>query len=443
MFSVGYHIDMNDLDSYQIDKKLEPILDEMHQVGVKIDAHYLNDLSQKLGLKLLKLEEGIYNDIGHKFNVNSPSQLAKILYEELKIKPRDAGIKRKKTHHSTSATDLAKISHLHPAIEKILEYRELNKLKNTYLDPLPKLADKNSRVHTTYTVDTSTGRLSSKNPNLQNIPIRTDLGKEIRKAFVAEKGCKLLVADYSQIELRIAAHFSEDPTMISAFGRGHDIHRTTAEELGIDRRAAKTVNFGILYGISSYGLSENLKITPDEAQNLIDKYFLAYPKLAEYIAKTIKKAEETGFVETLFGRKREIPELSSPIDRVRKFGERVAVNSPFQGTAAEIIKLAMIEINRKSIGDRLTSIATFNVDRQSTNKHKTNDVTNNDKRTANNESRLILQVHDELVFEVPEDEIKQTTEIVRDIMENTVKLKVPIIVDIKTGKNWGELEKIC
>jgi len=416
------------MNSYQIDRKLEPILDQMHQIGTKIDVDYLNQLSQKLGLKLLKLESEIYNDIGHKFNINSPLQMAKILYEELKIKPRDAGIKRKKTHHSTGASELEKIKHLHPCISHVLEYRELNKLKTTYLDPLPKLADENNRVHTTYAIDTATGRLSSKNPNLQNIPIRTELGKEIRKAFIAEKGCKLLVADYSQIELRIAAHFSEDPTMMGAFAKGHDIHKTTAEELGVDRRTAKTVNFGILYGVSAYGLSESLKISQDEAQMLIDKYFLAYPKLAQYIAQTIKNAEETGCVKTLFGRKREIPELHSPINQVRKFGERVAVNTPFQGTAAEIIKLAMIEIDKKLLAVSHSPLAK-------------NSKANSQQLKANI-NKLIMQVHDELVFEVPEQDVKKTAEIVKDAMENAVKLKVPVIVDIKAGKNWGELEKI-
>jgi DNA polymerase-1 len=424
------------INSYQIDEKLKPILDEMHQTGVKIDANYLNNLSQKLGLKLMKLENEIYNSVGHKFNINSPSQLAKILYEELKIKPREVGIKRKKTHHSTSAQDLAKIINLHPSVNLILEYRELNKLKSTYLDPLPKLADENGRIHTTYEVDTATGRLSSKNPNLQNIPVRTELGKEIRKAFICEKGYKFIAADYSQIELRIAAHFSEDPTMIKAFKNNHDIHKTTAEELGVDRRTAKIVNFGILYGISDYGLAQNLKISPEDAQALIDKYFLAYPNLLKYISKTISKAEKDGYVETLYGRKRTIPELHSQIERFRKFGERVAINTPFQGTAAEIIKIAMIEIFKK-----FQSEASVKKQEASTkNKEK---ILNTNFQILDSESvKMILQVHDELIFEVPEAKVKQTAELVRDIMENAVKLKVPIIVDVKAGKNWGELKEL-
>src|SRR3990167_6626003 len=417
------------MNSYQIDEKLKPILNQMHQTGVKLNVDFLNNFSQKIGLKILKLESEIYNAVGHKFNLNSPSQLAKVLYEELKIKPGQSGIKRKKTHHSTSAESLGKIEKLHPSIKQILKYRELAKLKNTYLDPLPKLVDQNSRLHTTYMVDTSTGRLSSKNPNLQNIPIRTDIGKEIRKAFVAENGYKLLAADYSQIELRIAAHFSGDKTMIDAFKEGKDIHRTTAEELGIDRRTAKVVNFGILYGISSYGLSESLRIPPEDAQALIDKYFLTFPKLAKYIQETIQKAQSNGYVETLYGRRRYIPELQSPIERLRKFGERVAINTPIQGTAAEIIKLAMIEISRKvfSIEKLVSSI----------------DIQNTSHKILDTDSvKLILQIHDELVFEVKEEKIKEVAEIVRDSMENVVKLSVPIIVDLRVGKNWREIESI-
>jgi len=413
------------MNSYQIDEKLEPILNQMHEAGIKIDVDYLNNLSDKIGMKLLKLESEIYTLVGRELNLNSPSQLAKVLYEELKIKPGESGIKRKKTHHSTSAESLAKIETQHPSIKKILEYRELAKLKNTYLDPLPKLVDKNSRLHTTYMVDTSTGRLSSKNPNLQNIPIRTEIGKEMRKAFVAEKGYKLLAADYSQIELRIAAHFSQDETMLKAFKEGKDIHHATAEELGIDRRTAKTVNFGILYGISSYGLAESLKIPQEDAQTLIDKYFVSFPKLAKYIQQTIAKAEDTGYVETLYGRKRMIPELHSPIERIRKFGERIAINTPFQGTAAEIIKLAMIEV-----ANRLSHIA--------------NRKEKNDKPYAISHmpAALLLQIHDELVLEVPEEDVKDVTEIVRETMQNAVKLSVPIIVDLEVGKNWGEMEKI-
>jgi DNA polymerase-1 len=419
------------MDSYQIDKKLEPILAEMHQVGVKIDVDFLNNLDQEIGLKILKLESEIYNSIGHEFNINSPSQMAKVLYEELKISPSGSGIRKRKTHHSTSADDLAKIEGLHPVIPHILKYRELNKLKTTYLESLTKIVDENNRIHTTYTVDTATGRLSSRNPNLQNIPIRTELGNKIREAFIAKKGYKLLVCDYSQIELRIAAHFSEDPEMMKVFNEGKDIHSSTAAELGVDRRTAKVVNFSILYGVSAYGLSETLKILREDAEFLINKYYTAYPRLAEYIAKTIKLAERDGYVETMFGRRRLVPELKSTIGRVRKFGERVAINTPFQGTAAEIIKLAMIEISKKFQSE-------VSIQKLVSSKK----ILDTGFQILDTESaKLILQVHDELVFEVPESDIDKISLEIKDIMENPVKLKVPLVVDVKIGKNWGELEK--
>jgi len=407
---------MKMLNSYQIDKMLTPILDEMHKTGVKIDVLFLQKLSNEVNLKIKTLQEKIYELIGKEFNINSPSQLAEILYKELKIKPSNTRIKKGKTHLSTGVNDLHKIEKLHPAISKILEYREFSKLYNTYLKPLPKLIDDKSRIHTTYAIDTATGRLSSKNPNLQNIPVKTEEGRKIRRAFVAEKGYALLAADYSQIELRIAAHFSEDPTMIKAFKSGKDFHKTTAEELNTSRRTAKIVNFGILYGISSYGLSENLKCSVEEAQNLIDKYFLAYPKLAEYISKTIQKVQTIGYVETMFKRKRMMPELQSDIDNIRKFGERIAINTPFQGTAAEIIKIAMIEIDKEL---------------------KTKSNAQNTKY-----SKMILQVHDELIFEVPEKQIESTAQMIKDIMENSTKIKVPIKVDIKFGNNWDEMKEI-
>lgn len=416
---------MNIMDSYQIDRQLEPILRQMEKTGVKIDFPYLAKLNEKVSLQLLQIETKIYNSVGHKFNINSPRQLAELLYKDLKIKAQASGIRRGKTHPSTSARDLAKISHHHPVIKLILQYRELAKLHNTYLEPLPRLIAADGRIHTTYAIDTITGRLSSKNPNLQNIPIRTELGKEIRQAFVAEKGCKLLVADYSQIELRIAAHMSHDRIMCKTFQGGEDIHKATAEELGVDRRTAKTVNFSILYGVSAYGLAETLKISVEEAQSLIDKYFLAFSQLHSYIQDVIKNAYQQGYVETMFGRRRLIPELQSPIDRLRKFGERVAVNTPFQGTAAEIIKLAMIEISKKFQSE--ASIQKLAAS----------------KKILDTESaKLILQVHDELVFEVKEDKIKNVAEIVREAMENVVKLKVPLIVDLSVGKNWGEMSDI-
>lgn len=416
---------MNKMDSYKIDKLLQPILRQMEKVGVKLDISYLAKLSEKVWLELSELEDTIYERIGHKFNLNSPSQLAKVLYRDLKIKPSQSGVRRGKTHHSTNAESLKKVKHLHPAIEKILKYRELAKLKNTYIDPLPKLVDENDHLHTHYAVDTSSGRLSSKNPNLQNIPIRTELGSQIRQAFIAESGYKLLKADYSQVELRIAAHLSNDKNMIAIFNAGRDIHAETAIELGCDRRTAKVVNFGILYGISSYGLAQTLKIPPEEAQIYIDRYFLTYPDLKKYCDNTINSALKNGYVETLYGRKRQLPELKSPIDRVRNFGRRAATNTPIQGTAADIIKLAMLALNKQ--------LTTYN-SQQSESPKKLIE--------ANEANKLILQIHDELVLEVIEDKITELAKIVKDAMENVVKLKVPLIVDLEVGKNWKDTEEI-
>jgi len=396
------------MTSYELDSQLEPVLRQMEDHGIKIDVSFLSNLSEKIGLKLLKIESEAHSLIGHDFNLNSPSQLAKILYKDLKIDSRQAGIKRKKTHLSTGANDLEKIRHLHPIVDLILKYREFAKLKNTYLDPLPKLVDENGRLHTHYAIDTASGRLSSKSPNLQNIPKKGETGNEIRGAFISQPGYKLIVADYSQIELRIAAHFSGDTTMIKIFNEGKDIHGATAEELGVDRRTAKIVNFGILYGISSYGLAETLKITPEEAQMLIDKYFMTFSGLREYISKTIESVKEQGLTVGLLGRERIIPEINSESDRLRKFGERVAVNHIFQSSSADIIKLAMLELSKK----------------------------------LDKDTKMLLQIHDELVFEVKNTSINESVTIIREIMESVVKLKVPIIVNISAGEDWSNTREL-
>lgn len=423
------------INSYQIDKKLDPILRQMEKDGVKLDAEHLSHLSQKAGLELLKLESEIQESLGRKFNLNSPSQLADVLYTKLKIEPAKHGIRRRKKHYSTGAQDLNKIRKVHPVVDNILKYRELAKLKNTYLDPLPKLIGNDDRLHTHYAVDTATGRLSSKNPNLQNIPAKSDFGTEIRKAFVAEKGHKLLIADYSQIELRIAAYFSQDPVMIEIFRKGEDIHHATAEELGVARKTAKAVNFGILYGVTAYGLGEMLEIPPEEAQILIDKYFARYQCLQRYINKITIETMRRGYALTLFGRKRYIPELRSPIERVRRFGQRIAVNTPIQGTAAEIIKLAMIAINSK--------LQTLNPKQIQSPKSKfQNQLTNQPINKSTAKVKLLLQVHDELVFEVSENRIKETAANVKEIMESVVQLKIPLVVNLSVGKNWEESEEL-
>lgn len=412
------------MNSYEIDSKLGPVLREMEKVGVKIDVSYLAKLSLKLQNELGQLQEKIGKIIGGNVNLNSPKQLAGALYQKLKIEPRKSGIKRRQTHYSTRAEDLGKIRTLHPVVDLILKYRELAKLKNTYIDPLPKLVDKNDRLHTHYAVDTSTGRLSSKNPNLQNIPIRTEIGSEIRRAFIAEKGCKLLIADYSQIELRIVAHLANERRMCKIFQEGGDIHRAVAEELGCDRRTAKVVNFGILYGMSSYGLATTLKIPEEEAQIYIDKYFTTYQHLKSYQDKIINDTIANKYVSTMFGRKRQIPELFSPNPRLQNFGKRAAINTPIQGTAADIIKLAMCELGKELRAKSKESDTKLYALR----------------RTP--AAKLLMQVHDELVFEVPDDKIEEVAKIVKEAMENVVKLQVPIIVDLEVGNNWKETEEI-
>lgn len=415
------------MTSYQIDKQLEPILRQMEKTGVLIDVDFLAKLDNRATLELAEIQENIFALTGKKFNLNSPSQLANILYQELKIQPSKSGIKKKKTHHSTSASDLKKIESLHPSIKYILKYRELSKLKNTYLDKLPEMVDEDNKLHTTYKIETATGRLSSSNPNLQNLPAVNEdsLGGKIRRAFKPSLGRKLLIADYSQIELRIAAHLSGDESMIKIFNNNKDIHTKTAEELGVSRRTAKVINFGILYGMSAYGVSETLGINVEDAQGLIDKYFLTYPQLAKYSQKIVAEAQEKGYVETLYGRRRELSELFSPIERIRNFAQRAAINTPIQGTAADIIKLAMVAINKKLSVKNKESI---------------------DKLKAGGcklQANLILQVHDELVFDVAEDQFNDVALMVKDGMENVVKLKVPLIVNLYKGNNWGELEKFA
>ncbi len=415
------------INSYQIDKKLEPILRQMEKTGVLIDADFLIKLGNSATLELEEIKAKIFELFGKKINLNSPSQLANILYNELKIQPAKSGIKRKKTHHSTSAADLKKIQNLHPSIIYILKYRELSKLKNTYLNTLPEMIDANNKLHTTYKIETATGRLSSSNPNLQNLPAVNDtLGGKIRRAFVATPGNKLLVADYSQIELRIAAHLSEDKNMIDIFRKGDDIHAKTAEELGVSRKTAKVINFGILYGMSAYGVSETLGINVEDAQSLIDKYFLTYPGLTKYTQTVVAEAEKNGYVETLFGRRREILELFSSIERVRNFGQRAAINTPVQGTAADIIKLAMMDIS-----NQLSEISC----QKDTKKLRA--------EGCRLQANLIMQIHDELVFDVPENRFNECAQMVKEKMENAVKLKVPLVVNLYKGNNWGELEKIA
>jgi DNA polymerase-1 len=393
---------------------LMEVLADMERVGVKIDAEFLKKISVKLGADMGTTEKTIFELAGTQFNINSPKQLAEILFDKLKLTP----IKKTKTGYSTNVDVLEELASVHSLPAEILKYRTLTKLKSTYVDALPLMINpKTGRLHTSLNQTVAaTGRLSSSDPNLQNIPIRTEVGREIRKAFIAEHGASLLSADYSQIELRILAHMSADPALIETFQRDEDVHTRTASEIfGLDpaeitsemRRKAKAVNFGIIYGISAFGLAQDIGVSNSEAKKYIDSYFARYPQVREFIDKTIQDAKTNGFVTTLFNRRRFIPELTSSSAPVRNFGERTAVNTPIQGTAADLIKLAMIHIQKQLAQKGL-------------------------------KSKMILQVHDELVFEIPDQEIEVMKKLVKEEMENVLALKVPIKVDLGVGKNWDE-----
>ncbi len=397
-----------------IEMPLMEVLADMERTGVKVDAPFLNAMSRKLEKEIAGIEKTIYELAGTEFNINSPKQLADILFVKLQLTP----VKRTKTGFSTNVDVLEALAHLHPLPAEILRYRTLAKLKSTYIDALPAMINpKTGRLHTSLNQTvTATGRLSSSEPNLQNIPIRTDVGREIRRAFIAEPGSSLLSADYSQIELRVLAHMSGDPSLILTFQNNEDVHTRTASEIfGLPpeeitpemRRKAKAVNFGIIYGISAFGLAQDIGVSNTEAKRYIDNYFARYPKVREFIDRTIDSAKTRGYVTTLFERRRFIPELASSTAAVRSFGERTAVNTPIQGTAADLIKLAMIRIHARLAGQSLRS-------------------------------KMILQVHDELVFEVLDKEIEPMKLLVREEMEGVLTLSVPIEVDIGTGKNWDE-----
>ncbi|MBI4262628.1 DNA polymerase I [Candidatus Uhrbacteria bacterium] len=404
----------------EVEMPLVPVLIAMETAGVKIDTEFLGALSQQVGSRLAVLEKEIHGLAGEEFNVQSPIQLKKILFEKLQISTK--GIGKTKTGLSTAADELEKMKGAHPIITPIIEYRELAKLQSTYLEALPALVDKeDGRLHTSFNQTVAaTGRLSSSDPNLQNIPIRTELGNEIRKAFIAEQGNVILAADYSQIELRVAAHLSGDTKMIAAFQHGEDFHSRTAAEIHdvpIEkvtkemRRDAKTINFGILYGMGSSSLAAQTAMSRDEARAFIEKYFVVYKELATWIEATKELARTRGYVETLFGRRRYLPEINSGVPMVRAAAERMAVNMPIQGTATgDIMKMAMVKIHQR--------------------------IMNNELRIT----QMLLQVHDELVFEVAADAVDETAVMVKEVMEHITKLSVPIKVEIEVGENWGALE---
>jgi DNA polymerase-1 len=402
-----------------IEMPLVEVLAEMELNGIKLDLEVLRQLSQEIEKKLAKLIENIYEMSGCQFNINSPKQLREILFERLKLPV----VKKSKTGPSTDEEVLRNLANKHKLPALLLDYRQLMKLKTTYLDSLPDLVNPTTgNVHTSFNqTGTETGRLSSSNPNLQNIPVKTDIGKKIRRAVIASgRNNYLLSCDYSQIELRVLAHLSEDQNLISAFNQNKDIHKATASLIyGLDekdvtdpmRETAKRVNFGIVYGLTSWGLSRDLGISAQEAQAFIDAYFLRYPQVKEYMQNQIKKAQKDGFVTTLLGRRRYLPQVNNKNQGLRQFAERQAINTPIQGTASDLIKLAMIKIHRH-----------INI------KHL--------------KARMNLQIHDELLFDVPQEEVNEVIDLVKEDMEQVLKLSVPIVVDIKKGKNWLEMEEV-
>src|SRR5579862_3005041 len=402
----------------ELAKKVEwpliPVLADMELEGIKLDTGYLKKFSKEVDKSIKDLEKQIYKQAGIEFNIGSPGQLADVLFEKLQLPSQ--GVKKGKTGYSTAATELDKLRGVHPIIDLITQYREVTKLKNTYIDTLPKQVDKNSRLHTTFSMTIApTGRLSSSDPNLQNIPVKTDLGRRIRTAFVAEKGNALVSADYSQFELRIAAALSGDPGMIEAFNKDADIHvQTAAEVYGISpdkvtkaqRSSVKEVNFGIMYGLGPHALSQSTGMSFNEARDFIKRYFEIRPKLKEYIEKTRKLAEQQGYVETLLGRRRPTPDIHSSNFVVREAAYRAAVNMPLQGSAADIMKIAMINVAAKLEPD----------------------------------CKLLLQIHDSLILEVPKAKADAVGQMVKQQMENAyTKLPVKLKTDISIGQNWGDL----
>lgn len=400
-----------------VEMPLVGILADMEQEGIKLDLKVLNELSIVLEKRLVHLMHEIYKISGEEFNINSPKQLRVILFDKLKLRV----VKKTKTGPSTDEEVLTVLAASHELPALLLEYRQLLKLKNTYVDTLPQMADtKTSRIHTSFNqTGTETGRLSSANPNLQNIPAKTDIGSQIRRSIVSSgESSYLLSCDYSQVELRILAHLSGDKSLIRAFKDGKDIHRATASLIySVDeknvtepmREVAKRINFGIVYGLSAWGLSRDLKIPVEEAQSFIDAYFTRYPQVKTYIEGQIKKAGEDGFVTTILGRRRYLPEIKSSNQAIRQLAERQAVNTPIQGSASDLIKLAMVDISGQIRKNSL-------------------------------QSRMLLQIHDELVFDVPENELGIFSGSVKNIMENVLKLDLPIKVSAKKGKNWLEME---
>jgi DNA polymerase-1 len=397
----------------ELELPLVPLLARMELAGVKVDTKVLAEISAKVGADCDQKVKEIHQLAGTEFNVGSNQQLADVLYDKLQLPI----LKRGKTGPSTDQEVLEKLAEKHPLPRAIIEYRSVSKLKSTYLDTLPELVAPDGRIHTTYhQAATATGRLSSSDPNLQNIPIRTELGLEIRRAFIAEEGHQLVSADYSQVELRLLAHIAEDPVLLEAFAHDEDIHsRTAAEIFGVpaaqvtrdQRRVAKTVNFGIAYGLSPYGLSTRLNIPEEEARDIIERYFTRYAGIKRYLDETVRVARERGYVETLFGRRRPMADLNAKNRQVVQAAERAAINMPIQGTAADLMKKAMLDVDAalKKQGLR---------------------------------ARMLLQVHDELLFETPDAEVEAVKKLARECMSAVAQYKVPLKVEVGAGKTWAD-----
>jgi DNA polymerase-1 len=411
----------------EVEMPLVPVLAEMELTGVAIDVEWLQRLSTDMHGKILELQDKIYEEAKHPFNIGSTQQLGKVLFEEMQL----PGRKRTQTGYSTDREVLDQLRGLHPIVDLIIEYRQLIKLKNTYIDALPLLVRRDTgRVHTNFNqAIAATGRLSSSNPNLQNIPIRTEIGRDVRKAFISDNSSKhrlfqeesfLVAADYSQIELRLLAHMAQEERLISAFEQGQDIHAATAAEvMGLpiekvdpdSRRLAKTINFGVLYGMGSYGLARDSGLSQQEAAKFIELYWSRYPAVRRFMQDTLEEGRRLGYVSTLLGRRRYMPELRSRNGGIRQQGERMAINAPVQGTAADIIKIAM---------NRLWRLL----------------------KEQGFEAKMLLQVHDELLFEVPASELQRVADLVCRTMEGAMELSVPLMVEVKHGKNWGEMKPL-
>ena len=407
----------------EIEMPLVPVLIRMEREGISLDTAFFDKFSREMGKRLAELEGEVFSQVGHSFNLNSTQQLSKVLFEDLKLDPPDRGKKTASGHYSTSAAVLDELKGKHPVVDLLLEYRELSKLKSTYLDSLPlQVNPRSGRVHTSFSQTGSvTGRLASSDPNLQNIPTRTELGRQVRLGFVAAPGYTLVSVDYSQIELRIVAHMAADKAMQDAFREGQDIHATTAaaiydiplnEVTKDQRRHAKAINFGLIYGMSPFGLTRTTDLTLAEAENFVKDYFEHFPGVKEYLDNIRVTAARQGYVETMLGRRRYFPNLANPVNQMmRNREEREAINAPIQGTAADIMKIAMINVQ-----DALAS--------------------------SGLKSRMILQVHDELVLEVPVDELEMAVILVRRVMEEAYKLDIPLLTEARSGVNWGSMQAL-